>query len=79
MYTQTVTVTGDGTTTQFPFPHGLGTTPTPYFSFGDADTKAISADYGNFDLTADATNVTLDFGTNPPASGVVLTYNLCAA
>ena len=72
----TTTVTGDGTTTTFAFPHGLMGTPAPYSSCADATTQTLTADYGGVSISADGSNITLDFGSNPPAHGVVLTYNL---
>lgn len=58
-YTKTVTF-GNGTTTTFSFAHGLSSIPT-YFSF--QPTSSVS----NFYITADATNVTLNFTTAPPS------------
>ena len=62
------TFSGDGTTTTFTIAHGLVSTPS------SVRVTPCSADAsGDFYVTADATNITVTYGTAPPSG----TDNVC--
>jgi len=67
----TVTFSGNGSTTTFTIAHGLASTPTKVLV-----TAGSNAAKGDFYVTADATNITVTYGTAPPSgtNNVVLNW-----
>jgi hypothetical protein len=67
----TATFSGDGSTTQFTIAHGLATTPSKYFV-----TPCSANANGSFYVTADSSNLYVNYSTAPPSgtNNVVLCW-----